>query len=135
MPHYFTSRDEPWLRVLIDEYARFVGRKCTELHERLREPLSVRAPKAKLRIATVVLDAQRRDRPTAAVPPKEARAALFRAASHSRAPRPALLHTVATSFGVNALELEAALFADLRGERRVAELPDSVLAVADCDHR
>ena len=126
VPHYFTPHDEPWLRSLIDECARFVGRKRTELHERLREPLPTRAPKAKLQVAVHVLDALCRERTTSAVPPKEARAALFRAASVAPAPRLAVIARVAGSFGVPAVELENALFADLRGERRVAELPKSV---------
>jgi predicted nuclease of restriction endonuclease-like RecB superfamily len=37
-----------------------------------------------------------------------------------------VLSRVAASLGVTALELEASLFADLQGERRVAELPKSV---------
>jgi len=126
VPHYLTVEDEPWLRALIDECSRFVGRKRSELHERLREPLPVRAPKAKLRIAMHVLDALCRDRTTAVVPPKEARAALFRAAVAKPGPRAAVLGAVAASFGVSAAELESALFADLRGERLVAELPQTL---------
>jgi hypothetical protein len=126
VPHYFTAHDEPWLRSLIEECARFVGRKRSELHERLREPLPTRAPKAKLRIAIHVLDRLCRERTTSAVPPKEARAAVFREASLMRAPRLAVITRVAESFGVTAVELENALFADLRAERRVAELPKSL---------
>jgi predicted nuclease of restriction endonuclease-like RecB superfamily len=126
VPHYLTVHDEPWLRSLMDECARFVGRKRSELHERLREPLPTRAPKAKLRIAIHVLDGLCRERTTSAVPPKEARAAVFREASVTPAPRLAVITRVAESFGVTAVELESALFADLRGERRVAELPKSV---------
>lgn len=128
VPHYFTARDEPWLRVLMDEYARFVGRKQSELHERLREPLPARSPKAKLQIARVVLDALSWARPSASVPPKEARAALFRAASGSLAPRASVLSSVAASLAVSAVELESALFADLRSERRVAALPAGLSA-------
>lgn len=126
VPHYLSAQDEPWLRALIEECGRFVGRKRAELHARLREPLPTRAPKAKLRIAIHVLDALCRDRPAASVPPKEARAAVFREASQSRASRTDVLNRVAVSLQVTAVELEQALFADLRGERRVAELPKSV---------
>jgi predicted nuclease of restriction endonuclease-like RecB superfamily len=126
LPHYFTVRDEPWLRSLIDECARFVGRKRSELHERLQEPLAARAPKAKLRVALQVLDALCRERTVSALPPKEARAAVFREAAAMRAPRAAVVTRVAESFGVTAIELESALFADLRGEQRVAALPKSV---------
>jgi lysyl-tRNA synthetase class II len=50
LPHYFTAQDEPWLRVLIDEYARFVGHKCSQLHERLAQPLAARNPEDPQRI-------------------------------------------------------------------------------------
>ena len=123
VPHYFSPRDEPWLEALMAEYARFVGRKRTELHERLREPLPLRTPKAKLQIAVVVLDALCRARPIAAVPAREARAALFRAGSRCLMPRAAVLSAVAASLGVTSDELEAALFADLHSEWRVGELP------------
>ena len=128
VPHYFTARDEPWLRSLLDECAGFVGRKLSELQDRLREPLPTRAPKAKLRIAIQVLNALCRERIVSAVPPKEARAAVFReaAARAADAPRQVVVSRVAESLGVTALELENALFADLQGERRVAELPKSV---------
>lgn len=126
VPHYFTVHDEPWLRSLMDECARFVGRKRAELHERLQEPLPTHAPRAKLRIAIHVLDALCRQRIVSAVPPKEARAALFREAAATRAPRDAIVTRVAESFGVTAVEMESALFADLQGERRIAELPKSL---------
>ena len=126
VPHYFTAHDEPWLRSLLDEYAHFVGRKRSELHERLQEPLPTRAPRAKLRIAIHVLDALSRERTVSLLPPKQARAAVFREAAATSVPRGAVLSRVAESFGVTALETESALFADLRGERRVAELPKNV---------
>ncbi|HEY5372450.1 MAG TPA: DUF790 family protein, partial [Polyangiaceae bacterium] len=126
MPHYFTVHDEPWLRSLIDECAHFVGRKRTELYERLREPLPTRAPRAKLRVAIHVLDTLCRERTVSVVPPKEARAALFREGAATDVPRDTVVARVAESFGVTAAEVESALFADLRGERCVAELPKSV---------
>jgi len=122
LPHYFTAQDEPWLRVLIDEYARFVGHKCSALHERLAQPLAARAPKSKRRIAIWLLDALCRARPSAAVPPKEARAALFRAAACCFSSRSDVLRTVAASLAVSAAELDSALFADLRAEWRVGQL-------------
>jgi len=128
VPHYFAPRDEPWLSVLLDEFARFTGRRRAEWVERLREPLPVRAPKAKLRIALSLLEPLCRARPAAAVPPKEARAALFRAASASHAPRGAVLASVAASFAVSPVELDRALFADLAAERRVAAAPASFSA-------
>ena len=122
VPHYLTERDEPWLRALLDEYARFVGRKRSELRERIREPLPVPAPKTKLRMAIHVLDSLGRDKTNACVPPRDARWLVFRAAAGSTAPRERVLEVVAKSLGVTATDLEAALFADLRSERRVVEL-------------
>ena len=128
VPHYFTPRDEPWLAALLAEFANFVGRKGVELQGRLREPLSVRAPKGKLRLAIHLLDTLSRDRTLPEVPPKELRAATFREAAISRAPRDAVLATVAASLGVSVAALEYALLADLHGERRVAALPKSISA-------
>jgi predicted nuclease of restriction endonuclease-like RecB superfamily len=128
VPHYFSARDEPWLQALLDECARFVGRKLSDWHERLREPLALRAPRAKLRVILHVLDALCRETAPPVIPPKEARAAVFRAASATHAPRAAVLARVAACFGVTAAEMESALLADLRGERRVAELPASLSA-------
>ena len=126
VPHYFTAQDEPWLRVLIDEYARFVGHQCSELHERLARSPSARAPKSKRRIAVRLLDALCLARPSAAVPPKEARAAVFRAAACSLSPRIDVLRSVAASFAVSAAELERCLFADLRSEWRVGDSPSGL---------
>jgi predicted nuclease of restriction endonuclease-like RecB superfamily len=123
VPQFLTVHDEPWLRSLMDECAHFVGRKRTELRERLQEPLPTRAPRAKLRVAIQVLDALCRERTVSVVPPKEARTALFREAAAVRLPRGAIVSRVAETFGVTAAEMEGALFADLPGERRIAELP------------
>ncbi len=126
LPHYLGAQDEPWLRALLEECRRFVGRKQTELLERLREPRLTRAPKTKFRIATHVLGPLCRERSASPVPPKEARAAVFRESSRNSAPRQELLSGVAASLGVDAAALEASLFADLHSERRVAELPEHV---------
>ena len=134
VPHYFTARDEPWLRSLIDECARFVGRKRSELHERLREPLAYTRSKG---------EAPDRDSRSGCALSRangfggaaEGGAGLQCSERHAatRAPRAAVVTRVAESFGVTAVELESALFADLRGERRVAELPKSVSPLAACD--
>jgi predicted nuclease of restriction endonuclease-like RecB superfamily len=128
VPHYLTERDEPWLRALLDEHARFVGRRRSELRERLREPLPVRAPVAKLRVAGHVLDAIGRGKTSACIPPRDARWFVFRAASKARAPRDEVLRTAAASLDVAAEELDSALFADLRGEQRVIKLPNDLSA-------
>lgn len=114
---FLGPQDEPWLRVLLGELARFEGRRRRELCERLAEPLPCEAPYFKRRAATrVLLSLWRRER-VAAVPPVEARARLFRAAATGM--RETMLADVAASFGVAASALEESLFADLPGERVV----------------
>jgi predicted nuclease of restriction endonuclease-like RecB superfamily len=121
--NYLTERDYGWLRALLDEHVRFEGWKRTELAARLQEPLPVFAPKSKLRVAARVMDSLTRDRTVSALPPREARWRTFRAAAGSNTSRTAVLSRVASETDVSATALEAALFADLRGERRVPPLP------------
>jgi predicted nuclease of restriction endonuclease-like RecB superfamily len=122
---FLGPQDEPWLRVLLAELARFEGRRRRELAERLAEPLPCEAPYFKRRAATrVLLRLWRRERVTA-VPPTEARARLFGAAGAEDAPRDAHVARVAASFGVEPRALVESLFADLPGERvvRAPEAP------------
>jgi uncharacterized protein len=124
LPRYLGERDHPWLRALLDEHARFVGQKRSELLSRLTEPLPVAAPKNKLRVATRVLDRLTMGRIEAEVPPERVRSALFRAAAAKDEARHVVLERVASELGSTPRALENALFADLRSERRVAALPD-----------
>jgi predicted nuclease of restriction endonuclease-like RecB superfamily len=126
VPHYLTERDYPWLRALLDEHERFVGRRRSELRERMHEPLSVRAPKAKLRFVAKLLETLACDRAAAPVPPREARALTFRAATSRPFARDVVLANVAGELRVGAPELELALFADLASERRIAPLREGV---------
>ena len=83
LPCYFLERDQPWLQALLDEYVRYEGRPRRELHDRLRDPLPLFAPRDKLRIARHVLDRLWRFQLRAAVPPRQARAVLFGAAAQA----------------------------------------------------
>lgn len=121
--HYLTERDHPWLRALVDEYERGVGMKRSELLARLREPLPVRAPKAKQRLAVDVLEGLSGARVVAAIPPREARWELCVAAASSTMPRHVVMEEVATRLGTDAGGLDAALLADLRSECAVSALP------------
>lgn len=123
VPDYLGERDEPWLAALLEVHAGFVGRRREELRARLREPLAVTAPKLKRRIATHVLDQLGWSRPNTALPPSEARWLLCRAAASQAGPRERVLADVARVSGFPAADLEAALFADLPHEQRVAALP------------
>jgi predicted nuclease of restriction endonuclease-like RecB superfamily len=120
VPHFLRENDYPWLRVLLDEYGRFVGRPQRELDQRLREPLPCASPPAKRRIAIHVLRREWGQRRVAAIPPRRARAAVFVEAARSDAEADVVLAAVAASLGVTSTELREALFADLPGERLVA---------------
>ena len=123
VPHYLTEQDHPWLRAALDEYERFVGRRCRELTERFGEPLPVRAPRAKRRVVQHLLERLGGTRFEASVPPREARWVAFRTAARDRSGRTRALEDAAQVLGVGVSDVEAALFADLRSERRVGPLP------------
>ncbi len=126
VPNYLTERDHPWLCAALDEHARFVGQRRSELRARMREPLPTRAPKGKLRFVATLLETLGTDQAAAPVPPREARWAAFRAATARPFAREAVLATAARELGVEAEALEASLFADLESERRVSPLPDDL---------
>lgn len=121
--HYLGPRDEPWLRVLLDECARFAGKKHAELRERLKEPLPASAPRNKLRLAIQVLERLLPESPKREPSPREVRSRVFRAASQSRAPRRAIFERVAAELRVEVDRVEESLFADLASQRRVAAVP------------
>ena len=120
VPHFLGAHDHPWLQVLLDEYARFLGRRQRELDERLREPLPCASPLAKRRVAIHVLSRLWGKTRTSTISPRHARAAVFMEAARSQAEPSLVVGCVAAQLGVNASELTEALFADLPGERLVA---------------
>lgn len=127
-PHYLGPRDEPWLALVLDEHARFLGRKRLELRERLREPLRLRVPKAKLRLALHVLERLVPDADSPRISPREVRERVFRAAARGVGTRGEVLTKVALELGTSAEELEACLLCDLAGERRLGALPAELSA-------
>jgi len=130
VPHFLGEHDHPWLRTLIEEHERFIGRPQRELDGRLREPLPCVSPPRKLRLATRVLMRLRRGhRNATAVPPRRARALVFVEAARSPAPALTVLSTVAASLGVTAGDLQDSLFADLPGERLVGASTQPLSAV------
>jgi predicted nuclease of restriction endonuclease-like RecB superfamily len=123
IPHFLEVHDYPWLRVLLEERERFVGRPQRELTARLREPLPCESPPAKLRLALHVLARQERGHRTrSAVAPRKARSVVFEAAARAPAPAPDVLFGVAANLGVTPRELGDSLFADLPGERLVGPI-------------
>jgi len=121
--HYLNDRDHAWLRALIQGYESGVGSRQIELMSRLREPLSVRAPRAKQRVAVEVLESLCARRVSAVVPPREARWQLFTAAANLNAPRAVVVKRVAEELGTDPASLESSLFADLESESLAGPLP------------
>lgn len=119
VPHFLGEHDHPWLRVLLEEHERFIGRPQRDLDARLREPLSCECPPRKLKQATYVLARSLSTHRKATVPPRRARALVFGEAARTPAPPAAVLATVAAFLGVAAGDLEDSLFADLPGNRLV----------------
>lgn len=126
---YLGPGDEPWLRALLNEHARYVGHKRVELRERLRAPLAVRSPKAKLRAAIKVLERAIPDVEMSALVPRELRFRAFRAAAQG-AGRAAALTSVAEDLATTVDDVECALFADLAGERRLGPIPPDLSAAS-----
>jgi predicted nuclease of restriction endonuclease-like RecB superfamily len=120
VPHFLAEHDHPWLRCLLEEHERFIGRPRRDLDARLRDPLPCESPPGKLKLAIEVLTRLGRGRRNAAVvPPKRARALVFVEAARTPEARPAILSKVAASLGVSVGDLRDSLFADLPAERLV----------------
>lgn len=120
VPGFLVESDFGWLSALLEEHARFAGRRRSEWVERMRAPLAVRAPRAKLALAAHVLDRACRRSPAAALAPREVRLHLFRAAAASAELRDVVVERTARALGVPPGDLDTALFADLPIEQRVA---------------
>jgi uncharacterized protein len=129
VPHYLGEHDHPWLRVLLEEHERFMGRPQRELEARLRDPLPCESPPRKLRLAIKVLGRLCPRSRKSAVLPRRARAHVFGEAARTSAPPQAVWTAVATSLGVSVEDLQESLFADLPGERIVAAPAQPLSAV------
>jgi predicted nuclease of restriction endonuclease-like RecB superfamily len=120
VPHFLDEHDHPWLRILLEEYERFVGRPQRELEARLREPLPCESPPRKRQQAIYVLTRLRRSHRKSIVAPRRARALVFGEAARAPTPPGTVLATVAASLGVTVTELGESLFFDLPRDRLVA---------------
>ena len=128
VPDYLGPHDYPWLRALIDEYARFAGRQARELTCRLREPLSPEGPGVKKKQAAKTLDRLCKAGEKPAMKPVDVRTALF---AHSAAAAPGVgsdqvFLEVARKLEVEVAILEECMFADLPPERRTAPPPAAI---------
>ncbi|HVJ18703.1 MAG TPA: DUF790 family protein [Polyangiaceae bacterium] len=121
VPRYLVERDYPWLRELIEQYRRCLGRPRRELQAELAKPTGVAAPRNKRRVAAATLQALSRDELVAGPDPVSLRRALFSAATERDQPAAAVRGAVAAALGIDAATLERGLFADLPGERLLAE--------------
>ena len=117
-PHYLLETDYPWLRMLIELYESYTGRRRRALRERLLEPLCPGIPTGKKRVASHVLDRLSSDRCKSCVPPKRARSLVFGAAARGGTAGE-VIAGVAKSIGVKPDELRESLFADLPDERGI----------------
>lgn len=127
---YFQETDRPWLRCVLEEYARFVDRPRRELRQRWSEPLPVPCPPAKRRLVIALLDRLGRDHTRAPIPPRRIRQMVFLARSAQAGPRHVVLETAAVALGVTPHVALAYLLADLPGERSVGPLPDDLTAIS-----
>ena len=84
VPHFLGEQDHPWLRVLLEERDRFVGRPQRELDARLREPLPCASPPVKRKLAVQVLAATLRYRGSGPRPPEAGRGCGLRRSGTSR---------------------------------------------------
>jgi uncharacterized protein len=124
---YLGPQDEPWLRVLLAEMARFEGRRRRQLAERLAEPLPCEAPHFKRRAAARTLLAlwrrERAQRPAAGHPALPASAALrqllFTEAAAAETPAAAIAEAAAARLSLTPEALLDLLFTDLPGEQPV----------------
>jgi predicted nuclease of restriction endonuclease-like RecB superfamily len=122
VPRYLGPGDAPWLRALLELYAAFEGQPRSALAARLREPLSVRAPRASLRVACAVLE-RATPAPRPGGPPAEAvRRVVFGHAARER-DRERVLALASAELGHEPGALEELLFSDLRSAARVGPLP------------
>jgi len=126
VPGFLGDNDHPWLRLLLEERERFVGRPQRELKQRLGEPVGGGATAAKQKLAAYVLHRFRSVGSKPALLPRHARAVLFGEAASAAGAREAIVASAAERLGVAPADVESALFADLPGERAVAPLASAV---------
>lgn len=124
LPRFVEESERGLLEDLIARRERAVGRFQSEL-----EPLLVGEGRfAKRMLVAHVLAHMARPESRAAIAPRKVRAELFLAGAGMLAPREAALASVAEKLQTTPAELEACMFADLPGERRVAPLPFTLSA-------
>jgi predicted nuclease of restriction endonuclease-like RecB superfamily len=118
-PRFLGAADRPWIRRLLERWDRQAGRPLRELEERLREPVAGCGGDQQRLVSHLVLG-WARSQVGAALPPREARAAVFTAMAGAPGASPdAVLAACAGGLRLEPAALREALFADLPGERLV----------------
>ena len=123
VPRFLGAEDQPWLGCLLEEVRRFEGRPRRELDQRLREPRPRWSPPGKRPLAIHTVKRLLSGRVQTAVKPRDARRVLFTAGARTPGQPTRALAAAAEQLGVDAAAVEASLFADLPGERRLGPLP------------
>jgi uncharacterized protein len=134
-PRYLTSRDEVWMRAVLDVFDAFVGRNVGERDEQL--PPRVRRIARDHGVTERVIDGviavlmrKYQTRVVAAVGPVAARKVVFTESAKNMEPdRDSAIARAATQLNVSPLDLERALFADRAAARIVSAAPS--LSAAD----
>ena len=118
VPHYLTERDYAWLSELIEEFESLVGQPRRFLDTRLATSPSAARQGSGHALAVRVLHSAFPTVVQAAVPPRDARRTVFCRAAQ-RGERADILSAVSADLRATPADLEASLFADLPGERRL----------------
>lgn len=119
IPAFLDERDLPWLRELISEYERFIGKPKRMLAERLKEPFSFEKDSWKLKVAGYYLRKVTQTRVMASIRPRVIRKEVFEGFAQGLTPREMVIQRSAEKWNLSSDEMEEALFADLPGERKV----------------
>ncbi len=125
VPCFLGKTDTIWLRALLDAYDRFVGLRRRDLDEYLQTPLPVACRARGLRRARHVLERLWGSEAVGGVAPRDLREAVFTEAAKG-VRRDLALARVARRFSLRPGGVEASLFADLPGERRLAPRPEGL---------
>ncbi|MET0592199.1 MAG: DUF790 family protein [Polyangiaceae bacterium] len=125
LPHYLSSRDEPWVRLLIDELDALVGRTQGDAAQILNEKAPQIAsthdvPVAAVRAVRHLLERRWLGRRAAGVPSREIRRVVFELGSDPSTPRDDVLKRAGDVLGIRADQVSEGLFADSSSERRLS---------------
>jgi uncharacterized protein len=128
IPRFLDDRDHVWLRLLQEEFGRFLGKRRRELKDRLKRPMPFAAPPHKVDLVSYVLLRSIKTEIRSKIHPERIRAETFRAAATLFAPRADILAHAASRLSLTSEELEEGLFGDLPEERYLSEVPLKISA-------